>query len=488
MNSVRFRELKPYTSGQIAEWLGVEHSQAKTIIGNLLARGIMKRCGAADDCMPDDEDAAVSDALWQFCYVGIVVVAGVVMTVYPKYFCDREPSDEEISQILRAIRSLPQTMPIATYSGDEEHAGNQLSLMLELLNRYGEYGIYENYIDARELNGRGVIDWNRTINARLPLLAEGAPVYVEYDSRKTKRDDSDFITRLHRAVLTECSQRLEAWGVRDMLSIEEVWLSDENVDAFGDIDVLAWKLESERSIQFVTWKQGVLDLLECYLFKRNTNIEFTDVECLGTTSFYHMWELACKAAFGDRLNTKLCSLGLCLQDAWIDDKNKKLIDIIPRPKWKYVDVSGNLASCNDVDTLIPDAITLRSRTDGALVFCIYDAKYYVPDTAKNIKSQPGVESITKQFLYQSAYRKFIADHDFQEVINAFLVPTARDEASMLARVSFPNVIADEKLPFNNRVDMWGLPASEVFAAYLKGERIDGEQFRGIWDNHLYGQY
>lgn len=37
--------------------------------------------------------------------------------------------------------------------------------------------------------------------------------------------------------------------------------------------------------------------------------------------------------------------------------------------------------------------------------------------------QPGIESVTKQYLYQLAYQKFITEHGFSVVKNCFLLPT-----------------------------------------------------------------
>ena len=41
--------------------------------------------------------------------------------------------------------------------------------------------------------------------------------------------------------------------------------------------------------------------------------------------------------------------------------------------------------------------------------------------------QPGIESITKQYLYQLAYQRFIEDHKFSSVKNCFLLPTENNE-------------------------------------------------------------
>lgn len=133
-------------------------------------------------------------------------------------------------------------------------------------------------------------------------------------------------------------------------------------------------------------------------------------------------------------------------------------------------------------TLIPDIISFAVDDGGCRVFCIYDAKYYVPSVAKKIEKQPGLESVTKQFLYQSAYKDFVEAHRFDYVVNAFLVPTADDELRELARVSFPKVMGEVKSPFSNYIHMWALPACEVFEAFLRGERIDAGNMRAIWES------
>lgn len=346
-------------------------------------------------------------------------------------------------------------------------------------NAFGEYGEYANYVTTRVANGAGDIDWNRTINAHLPLISGGRPVYAEYETRKTLRDDSDFITRLHQAVLTECSRDLGKAGVSDLLSLEEIWLSGEDVDDFGDAETLEWRLGRERSEQFVNWKQQVLDLLERYLLNKESAASRDEVRMLGTTSFYHLWETACKAAFGDVLDWRLGQLGLPLAGEWAQKRKDTLLGIIPRPLWERC-IGSRYTACGKVDTLVPDTVSLAVDGMGRRVFCIYDAKYYVPSPSGQMRHQPGLESVTKQFLYQSAYKEFVADHGFDRVVNAFLVPSADDSLTKMARVSFEKVMGKVEAPFSNHVDMWALPANRVFEAYLDGERIDGSEMRAIW--------
>ncbi|WP_371297997.1 LlaJI family restriction endonuclease [Paraeggerthella sp.] len=251
---------------------------------------------------------------------------------------------------------------------------------------------------------------------------------------------------------------------------------------FGDMSALEWKLGRERDAQFVDWKIATLEILAKYLLSRENDAEEREIEALGTNSFYHLWEEACKTALADKLDVKLGRLGIPLADDWEDEGNNTLLNIIPHPKWERWN-NGAYGKAVGTDTLIPDTVSLVDNS-GKKVFCIYDAKYYVPSLSGKMKKQPGLESVTKQFLYQSAYRPFVEDHNFTAVVNAFLVPTCDDGPRKLARVSFPKVMGEVKPPFSNYIVMWALPAHKVFDAYLRGTRIDGGLLRTVWESEV----
>ena len=482
MQRIFVRELKPYSLDGLASVFGMDVARAKQVVKEFMARGIVRyRPGSAsDDADLSDEEEAAPDELFQFAFVGLAMVGDLVAVAYPKYFRDREPSDEELRQILRVVKRDAGRASIASLSEEGERTDDKLPVMLALLELYAEYGVYSNYIDGIELNGVGVIDWNRTIGNHLPVISDGRPIYVEYESRKTLRDDSDFITRLHRAVLTECSKQLHDAGIDELLSLDEVWLSDEEVEDLGDSETLTWRLERERGSQFADWKILVLELLKRYLFDRESTAERDEVRAIGTMSFYNLWEKACKIAFGDSLDTKLGNLGIPLADGWVERKRDTLLGIIEHPKWQRY-FGGEYEREQETDTLIPDTIAFSADGAGAKTFCIYDAKYYVPSASGKMKCQPGLESVTKQFLYQSAYKQFVLDHGFKRVVNVFLVPTAGDKLVRMARVEFSKVMGEVEPPFNKYVHMWALPAHEIFDAYLQGKRIDGGAMRAIWE-------
>ena len=480
MHKVYVRELKPYSLSELAELLCMDTLRTHRFVMELMMCGIIRfRNSSAMQEPENDGEEAAPDELFQFVFVGMAMLHDTVIVSYPKYFRDRVPTDEELKQIIRVLKRDVIKTSISSLMEGGTFVDDKLPVMLALLELYSEYGAYSNFIENRDVNGRGDIDWGRTINRHLPLLVDGGPIYVEYETRRTQRDESDFLTRLHRSVLTQCSLVLEQAGISSLLSIDEVYLSDEEVEDLGDVESLEWRLNRERSAQFIDWKIATLDLLEHYLLNRDSAAEHNQIYALGVTNFYHLWEDACKVAFGDSLDEKIGSLGLALSEKWSNRSNETLLGIIPRPKWERYADKGYI-DCGEVATLFPDTIAFAVTDGEERVFCIYDAKYYVPSQSGKIKAQPGLESVTKQFLYQSAYRDFISVHNYSRVVNAFLVPTASDDLRKMARVSFPEVMGKENLPFSNYVDMWALPAYEIFDAYLQNERIDCGVMKTIW--------
>lgn len=469
------RELRPYSLAELSEKIGQDEQRTLAIVQRLLDCGIVRYRTGTEQGESDaaDETGATDEQRYQFRYVGIALVGATAFVCFPKYIRTDEPTVDELRLTLRVVRKLDGfgELPRATPG---ENSTNRLAVMVRLLELYEERGVYDSYEDSRELNGNGVIDWGRTVDTLVPVLSDGRPVYLDYWTRKTRRDESDLVTRLHRAILTECSRFLSRSGIAALLGLSEIELTDETPDDLGNADALDWRLERERASQFVTWKQEAIDLMRLYLGEGGIAAEADQVLCMGTTAYYHAWELACKVAFGDLLDKKLGSLPIELAGEWREKAGETLLQIIPRPLWKRP--CG--VSCGDADTLIPDTVTFARGDDGSRLFCIYDAKYYVPSESGKMTGQPGVESVTKQLLYQSAYRGFVLDNGFDRVVNAFLVPSEGDEPRLLATVSFPGVIAEEIAPFGNYIRMIALPASMIFNAFVNESVSIGTNLHG----------
>lgn len=488
---VYVRERDFYSVGDLARLLGLDLRDALACVRAWASRGVLTlRSDAAPEGEGADEELAALGK-YQFTWVGLARWRRALVCAYPKYYPRPSaefphPPEGELAQLFRVLRkSSGRLAGIGAALPDADEGGGPLSLMLALLGSYEENGVYTNYVRVIRDNGSGEIAWGRTIMQNQPFMDGNTPVYFDLKTRDTSRDAADLVTRLHRCVLTRCSADLRRWGIDELLGLAEVDLSGEDLEDLGEPEALTRRLELERSVQFVTWKQDVIDMLLRYL-NPSEEYESPDEEfCLGTASFYHAWELACKAAFGDRLSDRIDSLGFPLAGGWRARGAETLLGIIPRPEW--ADAAGE--GCGEVRTLVPDVIGIHGDGADGLAFCIYDAKYYAPNLEPGIaKDVPGVESVTKQVLYQSAYEGFIRDNGFSSVANVFLVPTHEAEARLMGRVRFPGVFGKPEPPLSDGVEMWALPADYVFDCYLAGRLADEELIQRMCEGSLDGAH
>lgn len=473
MRRIYARELSFHSVESLSALLGFESEETLAFIDTMASRGILRPRTDNDIC---DYDTDVSGQVWgtyQFVFVGLVIYHDILLILYPKYISESEPPLKKLKQIFSVLRKASKDYSDITAASDDVlQENNHLALMLALMESYDGHGIYSNYVRTKKLNGPGMVSWERTIASMTPFISDGTPVYYDYETIETSKNSSDFITMLHECVLTECSSFLSQSGVMSLLGIDEIDLSASPLEEFGTIDYIVYRIEQEQSQQYVTWKQDVLALLLRYIKEKGVHKNPCEVACFGTTSFYHLWETACKVAFGDCLNRKICNVVSNLSQEWAEDSQKTLLEILPKPVWKAIDERGNERDCGSASTLIPDIVTIWDEPDQGLIFAILDAKYYTPRLAENLAGIPGVGSVTKQILYQSAYKKFISDNGFKDVINAFIVPAEETDPRPIGVVRFPGVFAQENKPFCNGVTMYSLPAEDVFNAYLSNKSLD----------------
>lgn len=469
MRQVFVKELSYFTVEGLALTLGINEERAAACIDVLTTRGVLKLKTNNEANEYDIVEASDAKGAYQFVYVGLAIFEDVVIIVYPKYMKDT-PSPEKIRQVFRVIRkSSGSFSTIAALSEDGIRSNDRLVLMLALLEMYGDYGIYSNFQKEYVANGRGLISWNRTMERCDPFFNDNIPVYFDFETIETTQDRADFITRLHKSVLTTISDFLEQSGLLELLDLDVIDLSDDDLEDLGDSEFLDYKLDQELSIQFVTWKQQLIQLLKRFVNDGEVLVQADDVICLGTSSFYHLWEEGCKAAFDDMLDKPLNKLGLHLNAYWKERSHESLLSIIPRPVWHRW-IGGRFAQAGTAATLVPDIITFWIEENDR-TFAIVDAKYYAPSLIGNPERVPGVESIAKQHLYQAAYKKFVLDNGFTQVINAFVVPTDGDVPALMGKVEFPGVFEDEPEPFSNDVVMWAFPAHHIWDCYLTGHSI-----------------
>jgi hypothetical protein len=286
-------------------------------------------------------------------------------------------------------------------------------------------------------------------------------------------NEMDYITRLHKYIITECSMKLKTGDLLEVLEIDEINISEEDIVDFGDKEYILYRLQQEVNTQFITRKQRLLKTLYTYISQRESFEDSYGLSMYGTNSFNLVWEKVCSDVFDNKLSTPLGKLKLPkgLHKDYLHRKNDTLLEMIDKPTWLYVDSEGKRYNNKAKDTLIPDLITLYNTKSG-MCFGIFDAKYYDVKLEKDrLKGNPGVGDVTKQYLYQLAYNQFILKHGFIDVNNAFLIPSDDDIAILNGEVEMEMLKGLSNPPLCN-ILVVKLPAAKIFQYYLGGKKVD----------------
>jgi len=471
MISKFLREQKRYTQKDLCDKFECSEEKVVPIIRKLKEFGVLKAVKATDPQrdMSDliDEDIEVADVeageneyLYVFTFVGVIVVAGRALKCYPKYLLSKEEPKDELKQVLKVLEKYNSKEQIIRMFNDssESSSFNLLAVLLFLIQDYYENGVYSNTEDIIESNGSGEILWDKTINETFSLLSNNRPYYIDLQTKKRITNDFDYFKRLHECILTKASKEMKDADLLDLFEITEIDLTDEELDEFGDKEYILYRIENELSTQFNTRKQLVLKTIYAYI-DHSGNLYDTDcLSMFGTNSFNLVWESICADIMDNQLDKQLVTLSLPHPLKPEYDRSKKLIDLIEKPLWSATGKTAN-------DTLIPDLITIAADQ-----FIIFDAKYY---NARLIsgqvpKGQPGIESVTKQYLYQLAYQKFINDHGFKEVKNCFLMPTENTDVELKGEASMEML---SNLGLQN-IKVRFIPATMAYDHYLSGRKMD----------------
>ena len=486
MKSVYIRELRHYTKNELSNLFSeIDSNQLTVFIRKLRAYGILKSV-KGDSGNLDLTDLVSLDELlldgiddnntsyYIFNYVGVIYIDGYLLCCYPKYLFaydyieDKTKCRQLLKQVLKVLhRYNTSSQSVQLYSMDNQSSFvSRLSMIVALLDDYFQNGLYFNTQNIHELNGDGEINWNRTINFTHPLWQEGDPYYFNFWTRRNTIDDKSFIQRIHECLLTVCSRELEEISLLELLDINGVYLTEFSLNDLGTRDYLLYRITNELNTEFNSRKQYVLKLMGALLKDSSAMSEEDSIDLFGTTSFNLVWEAVCADVFDNKLTTPLSDLPLLstvkIPPNKLGVKPRTLKDLIDRPMWTSIDDAVAFS-----DTLKPDLISVE-RNENVCSFVILDAKYYTMRLESNkVEGQPGVGDVTKQYLYQLAYKEFIELNGIQEVKNCFLMPTEKDEIVSVGNVQMEMLgkVGLEKIQVRK------LPASRMFDYYLQRRKI-----------------
>lgn len=474
MVSVFLREQRRYSQEELVKAFECSEEKTVHILKRLKEYGVLKAVKASElqkdltdlvetDIEIADVEVGENEYLYVFSFVGVITIEGRVLKCYPKYIFSTSSPRAELKQVLRVLEKYNSREQIVRMYNEtsDSSAFNMLAVMLFLLQDYYEYGSYTNTQDIIESNGTGDILWDKTINETFTLISKNRPYYPELLTMRRINDDFDYFKRLHECILTKCTNELKDADLLDLFDIMGVDVSDEEIDDFGEKDYILERISKELNVQFNTRKQRLLKTLYAYIAHSSALDDMDCFSMFGTNSFNLVWEKVCAEVFDNQLNRLIggLTLPIPLHEKYKDKRHEELISLIEKPQWSGIGEYGSSYTKIAKDTLIPDIISIFGDK-----FIIFDAKYYniQMEERKELRGQPGIESITKQYLYQLAYQEFINAHGFQLVRNCFLMPSEGDAVVVKGTASMQMLAVLGLEPIQIRL----LPAQEVYKNYL----------------------
>ncbi len=261
-----------------------------------------------------------------------------------------------------------------------------------------------------------------------------------------------------------CSKELLNAQLDELFGIEPIELTEDPLSYLGDTNDILYHIQMELNTQFNTRKQLVLKMMYVYISQESHLNDVEAFSIFGTNSFNLVWEKVCASVMNNQLDEPLRSIPLKSNKF---PQTKKLKSIIEHPKWSGRDNEGKFEK-QAKDTLIPDIISVVEQKDD-YIFIIFDAKYYNLKLDRNrLSGYPGIGDVTKQYLYQLAYKDLIADADIKSIKNCFLMPTDNVDVIKIGQVRMEML---ESMNLEN-IQVRLLPAIEVYEHYLSGKKYD----------------
>ena len=456
------RERVGFSAETICDIFHVNYADKASLLAMLMAHNIIRRKGYATS--PDDVEPMehyFGGAEYAFCYVGMYAYRGYMVYILPKYadtFLLHRPDTvakiipegeryKQFELVLKTIqRYHSRNLENLEHAEQEDVVRNDLALLVTIVTDFFESGEYRDERSVDKINEAGRAMWAHTINKKHALIQQNSAVYADIITRRRVWDNEHPITLLHRWIVHECCRCLAQFRLLQLLSLPEYQLTDDVFFENETQESLLYMVESELQQQFDTRRRHVLELLKAYLSGQSS--EDTEAEpeyAFGCSSFNMVWEDACRTVLGNDISAALK---------------------IKPPMWHM-----EYQTLDAPASLIPDMVfAYPDKT------CVGDAKYYVPlpNSSGGLPvGLPGVNDISKQFLYQQSMlnpdslelRKKVMP---RPVYNAFFMPLPLSCADAL--VKHYGSITMPLFP-NLKIEALQISPAVLFACYAENENL-----------------
>lgn len=436
MCRVDISELKSYTFEHLKKLMKVSELELNEIIKELSLKNIIRVNTSTNE--------------YKFKFVGMICTFNRYIYCYPKYI-ENIGNTEEMKSILRVIKKYSNNSKKLLKDNVEFEGlvieNSQLSIihnMMFLIDDYLNYGLYKNEISFIEINGGGEADWNSTIDNTNPILMDRGPVYCDLHTNSIVDDFGYIITQIHKFIISKSSRFLNSIGFCDIFGYPIIDFNI-SINQIGSLYNMVDYINQELNIQFYDRHIHILKAIKNILLNLNQSMTINSTIIYGSRSFYTIWE-------------KVCSFVL-------ENEYESIKYLIEKPKW----TDFKTGKITEKETLEPDII--RNIKENKQFF-IVDAKYYKTyfDVNGDIKETcPGIQDITKQYLYNKILEKEI--NDGYRVYNILLFPT-NVELELFGSVSLEFF---KELGLND-IYLIKINASEIFNMYVNNQ---------VYSNHIF---
>ncbi|MDS3985874.1 LlaJI family restriction endonuclease [Staphylococcus capitis] len=425
MENLFFKEGKPYKIEDLMSSFKLDYVKTRELIKNLLNSGVMRVSKSYSDLeillsdisMDNSSLDIEKDVFYFFKYVGAIQITNdYCILIYPKYMSiasikkDLINNFDKFKQLMDVIDKYEnkKLQNVAIASDIDDIDDELLGIKLSILKDYYEYGLYSKEREEIKLNGDGKVLWNQTINRSEAYIFNNVPFYLDVFTLENALEENDIVQLIQRAIITEISVDLDI--LLDVLDFDKVHLSETSLEELGSIEMLLNILEIELNNQFVTVRQETIKKMIAYLNNISNNSD-GNVTLVGTRAFNMIWEDVCSEVYGNDLDKTFEELNLLVPD--LEILNETLKSFVEKPMW-YVEHQIPFV-CGSPLRL--DGLSIKSQNIN-----IYDAKYYnISFHDKKVLGQPGINDITKQYLYELTFKKIINLNQLK-VENQFIMP------------------------------------------------------------------
>lgn len=425
MHILEFKEEEHFTLNEFQSMLQSNTTEfdASNILEQLeLAHCLKHHVPSRDlnDTIDEYETYLKKKEYYKFTFIGIIMLSNYCFIIYPKYWksiVEEYNKREKFNTVLNVIQKYNKTKNVNIGYSQNENNNNYITVAIKLLKEYILNGLYFNEQPIFEINGEGEIMWDSTINNHTAYIHENTPYYLDFVTQSKSVNNEDLLRRLHAAIITEIYENIK--NLLYYINLDFNFnISHEKVQDFGPPEHLIYIIERELSLQFINEKQEMLQNMKSYI--QNKYGDYNNaLQVYGTTAFNMVWEDVCSTIYKNNLNDELTSLDLLFEDIkGTTSNNSKLKDIVEKPLWIIDKKEIYANSTLKLDVLYVDK--------GYKTLRIFDAKYSLINYNKvnnkfRIYGQPGVNDITKQYLYQLAYSEFATKNGYT-FSNCFVFP------------------------------------------------------------------